>query len=373
MRRLFPPSIRITFLFLVLFALTIGAIGCGTSRDVSRATWLPRGSEEDGYFKSIVYYATDRVRLDGNEVRFGGDMADELTYGSVEVSIPDCHRVGELESPHWAKFWDRDNPTKYVVAFEPSVFPDRGTMADHVRDLLSQAGRDDVLMFIHGYNVSFEEGARRTAQLAYDLKFPGAPVLYSWASKDKIQDYSADSTCVAATVPKFSEFLRFVMTDFGARDVHIVAHSMGNRALVKALSEFDVDSLPEGAARLRQIVLAAPDVDAALFRQLAQNFPGKAERITLYSNKNDKALIASTKVNAGPRAGGEIVVVDGVDTIDASAVKTDFLAHGYFGNSIIPDLFAIIRGQAEPARRFGTGRRVLPGGGVYWELLAGAY
>ena len=29
----------------------------------------------------------------------------------------------------------------------------------------------DVLVFVHGYNVGFEDAARRAAQLAYDLNF----------------------------------------------------------------------------------------------------------------------------------------------------------------------------------------------------------
>ncbi|SIT51767.1 conserved hypothetical protein [Paraburkholderia piptadeniae] len=35
-----------------------------------------------------------------------------------------------------------------------------------------------VLLFIHGYNVSFEDAAMRTAQMAYDLDFAGAPVFF---------------------------------------------------------------------------------------------------------------------------------------------------------------------------------------------------
>jgi esterase/lipase superfamily enzyme len=34
----------------------------------------------------------------------------------------------------------------------------------------------DAFVFIHGYNVSFEDAARRTGQFAYDLKFVGAPI-----------------------------------------------------------------------------------------------------------------------------------------------------------------------------------------------------
>ena len=34
-------------------------------------------------------------------------------------------------------------------------------------------------MFVHGFNVSFADAARRTAQIAYDLAF-GGPGALSW-------------------------------------------------------------------------------------------------------------------------------------------------------------------------------------------------
>jgi esterase/lipase superfamily enzyme len=37
-------------------------------------------------------------------------------------------------------------------------------------------------VFIHGYNVSFDAAVKLTAQLSRDMRFPGAPILYSWAS-----------------------------------------------------------------------------------------------------------------------------------------------------------------------------------------------
>ena len=41
-----------------------------------------------------------------------------------------------------------------------------------------------VFVFVHGFNVSFENALRRTAQIAYDLNFDGAPFLFSWPSGD---------------------------------------------------------------------------------------------------------------------------------------------------------------------------------------------
>jgi esterase/lipase superfamily enzyme len=45
---------------------------------------------------------------------------------------------------------------------------------------------------VHGFNVSFENALRRTAQIAYDLDFDGAPFLFSWPSRDSLLSYASD-------------------------------------------------------------------------------------------------------------------------------------------------------------------------------------
>ena len=43
-----------------------------------------------------------------------------------------------------------------------------------LRQTVNQSARRELFVFIHGFNVSFEDAARRTAQIHYDLKFDGA-------------------------------------------------------------------------------------------------------------------------------------------------------------------------------------------------------
>jgi esterase/lipase superfamily enzyme len=329
----------------------------------------PIGSQRQGYFACKIFFATDREVGKTPQLRFTSERGNgDLVYGAVEVSIPDVHKLGRIEGPEWWRFWAWEDPKKYVVVLSNQVFDGRSVFAAEVEQILGQAGRDDVLLFLHGYNVEFEEAAKRTAQLAYDLKFPGVPMFYSWPSRGDVDAYPADEASVEWSAPHFEDFLRFVVTEVGAKKVHIIAHSMGNRALVRALSTLNREGLPPGAAELRQIILAAPDIDAGVFKQLAASFPGRAERITLYSSRADKAILASKKFHRYPRAGGSIVVVRGVDTIDASTVHTDFLAHSYYGDSIIEDIADIIQRDLTPAQR-GHKQRPFYDDGVYWEYL----
>lgn len=368
-RIVFDHTRSICVLFLGAVLLTGG---CSQSAQTESAPtqnkMSPPGHQEDGYFSTRVFYATDRASetVEG-KTEFTGRRGDgELAYGIVEVSIPDTHKMGEIEAPSWWKRWDRENPTKYVLVLSIDPLTGRTEFASKIESVLAEAGRDDVLVFVHGYNVEFDEAAKRTAQMAYDLKFSGAPIFYSWPSRGGFSDYPADEASVQWTVPHFKEFLRFVLTGLGAKNVHLIAHSMGNRAVVTALNALDTSTLPEGSARLRQIVLAAPDIDAGVFKQLAKEFPGKAARITLYTSSTDKAIIASRKLHKEPRAGGSIVVVDGIDTIDASRVHSDFLNHSSFGSSFLPDIFGLIHNDLPPNKRAGLRKE-----GRYWFIVPG--
>jgi esterase/lipase superfamily enzyme len=39
------------------------------------------------------------------------------------------------------------------------------------------------ISYMNGYNVTFADAARRTAQIAYDLRFEGDPAFFSWPSQ----------------------------------------------------------------------------------------------------------------------------------------------------------------------------------------------
>ena len=47
-------------------------------------------------------------------------------------------------------------------------------------DMAARGGR--AMIFIHGYNTSFDSAVYRATQIAHDSGYPGTPVLFSWAS-----------------------------------------------------------------------------------------------------------------------------------------------------------------------------------------------
>lgn len=312
-------------------------------------------ADQEGFVSVPVFYGTSRAPTGSHRPseHFGVERGP-LAYGVARVSIPHDHRVGKLEKPTWWKLEFVENPERHVVLLSLEALP-RAEFSASLSKSLAAADERDVLLFVHGYNVSFEDAARRTAQLAYDLEFKGRATLFSWPSQASVAKYTVDETNVEWSIPHFQQFLTLMLAEVGARHVHVVAHSMGNRALVRALHNFDTSKLPAGSAKLREVIFAAPDIDAETFVDLAAAFHGRASRFTLYASDNDGALAVSKTIHKYARAGdggSEIVVVAGVDTIDASAVDTSLLGHSYYGDSrsILADIHALVRGGTAPRR-----------------------
>jgi len=327
----------------------------------------------ENYAVMRVYYATDReptgVSTPGQF--YGGSREEDETLhlGELDVSIPRDHRMGSLERPSIWKLEIREDPEKHVVLLSVMPKSEQEFYTDVSNKVASSANKD-VFVFIHGFDNTFEQAAWRTAQLAYDLGFQGAPIMYSWPSKGKLAAYAADESTIDWSTPHFQKFLETLAVQSHATTVHLIAHSMGNRALTRALygiAQNHSAILP----MFKHVFLAAPDIDVGVFRQLAATFPTAASHVTLYASSRDEAIVASERLHQFDRVGDSrhICVVENVDTIDASAVDTGLIGHAYFADkrSILTDMFEVIQTGAPPEQRFGMHAAALQQK-KYWVL-----
>jgi esterase/lipase superfamily enzyme len=331
---------------------------------------------EHNYASVRVYYCTDRAKY-GDDPEKPGDLftglrGSDLTYGYGVVSIPRDHRLGELEAPSVFRFEFHTDPEKHVVLLSAIEEPKEAFFLD-VRNRLGAAHGKNVLIFIHGFNVTFEDAARRTAQMAYDLGFDGAPIFFSWPSKGNLSGYLADETDIEWAEPHLESFLFDVLSRTNADNIFLIAHSMGNRGLAKAFTQIAI-SHPEMARRIRGVVLAAPDIDAGVFKeQIVPRIQQAGIFTTLYCSSRDEALVASHTVHQYPRAGESgagLIVAKGLETVDASEIDTSLLGHSYYGDnrSIISDLFYIVREGRSASQRFSLTQVIVPGG-QYWKFV----
>ncbi len=284
-----------------------------------------------------------------------GNQRGELEYGVCEVSIPKIHRVGQLEAPSIFRLDFRETPERHVIlaGIEPL---ESQAFFEGLKTRVDESAAKSAFVFVHGFNVTFEDAARRTAQIAYDLKFDGAPIFFSWPSQGGLFKYTIDETNVMWTVPHLRQFLTEVAERTEARRIHLVAHSMGNRALTSALR--DLSFLPDDKRpRFSEVVLTAPDIDAEVFRKdIAPYIVQTADRVTLYASSNDTALAYSKTVHGYPRAGDsgqELLVLPGMETVDVSEVDTSLLGHNYYGNNetVLADLIEVLQRSMPPQQR----------------------
>lgn len=320
-----------------------------------RAWIVQPGAGGAGKEKAVsltLFYATDRVPT-GSAIPdryFGGERqrGNRLSYGTCQVTIPPAaHRAGQAEEPAWYKLEWEEDPTKHFML--KSMRPlERSAFFAEIRGSF-RAGGQDTFVFVPGYNVSFARAARRTAQIAYDLDFQGVPILFSWPSAEKLTAYFADRENAEWSAAHLAQFLADLIAQVGGR-IHLLAHSMGNQTLIRALSDIAARRGSNAPALFANVVLAAPDFDAQVFLdQLAPRVVGLSRQWTLYASDKDRALDAAATLSAR-RLGLPLPVARGIDTVDASGIDVapwsvpEF--HTYFASKqrVISDLAQVLRG-----------------------------
>jgi esterase/lipase superfamily enzyme len=127
---------------------------------------------------------------------------------------------------------------------------------------------------------------------------------------------------------------------------------------------------------INEVILAAPDVDADTFANVAQRIEGIAKGVTLYAASNDRALIVSRNFWRNPRAGdvpgrraGDRA---GHREIDVTAASTDTFALNHSGyaenNDLLQDIGKLIlSGLRPPDQRLPALKRTSSPKGDFWR------
>jgi len=328
-----------------------------------------------------VYYATDRKPImpletwqaqlhdRGSRSQYYGAEynTDQLEMGVCPISVPTGrHHAGTVERPSWYK--PAEHPEKHFVITTLKPLGPDAFFAD-LNHRLTNACRREVAVLIHGYNTMFATAALHSAQLTWDWGFRGVPILYSWPSRGTMFSYPRDEESAHLTQAPLRLFLQGILTQTAATNVHLIAHSLGCRALAEVLKTFADEPNPP---RFGEVVLAAPDINQMDFlRDLAPALPRVARRVTLYAASTDKVLHASRSFHQYARAGdaaGELTVCQGIETIDASDADRDLLGHSYLvkSHAVIADIADVICRSLPPEQRNLT--RMDYYGTAYWKL-----
>jgi len=345
---------------------------------------------EKAYDVVPVFYGTDRaIEPDPNRLQFGPERGHKLQLGRALITVPLIHKVPHIERPvvieipyfKFKIYEEKEDPKKHFTVQEISSLTEEQLLA-LVKERLATSStfKDHAFVFVHGFNTSFDCALFRTAQIAYDLHFDGAPFVYSWPSGGKVASYTYDHGSVEQSEQTLSEFLDLVVQKSGAKSISLIAHSMGNELLLRVLERQKL-KVPKGVV-ISQVILAAPDVDRDKFNIIAREITSFAKGVTLYAASNDRALGYSARFWGGvPRAGdvpakGGPLIIPGVDTIDVTAVSTDALGlnhSGYAENpTLLNDVKALVEfGLRPPDKRIKDVLTIQSDAGTFWRFQAG--
>ena len=124
-----------------------------------------------------VLYVTNRVVSGpGRRVEdYSNSVARrDASLGTSIVAIPCDHRIGTLESASIFRFQFHNDPRKHITVLSVAPHNSDQFSKELSSRVASSHGRE-VLVFIHGLNVSFEDSLRRTATVSIRSQIRWSP------------------------------------------------------------------------------------------------------------------------------------------------------------------------------------------------------
>jgi esterase/lipase superfamily enzyme len=357
-----PPAIAaVTVMFLTLwFSHFAGAQECPGASQI-------QGQVEPT--KEQIYFVTNRLAV-GNSY---GYEKGPLQYGTVSVPFLGAHPPKFFALMGAPLSWKTDVP----------VLMTEGVWSSYVAADISSAGldplrrKDSVIIYIHGFANDFHDAICRAAEIKHRARFEGAMVAFSWPASQSVdakallhitKKYQSDATLADESVTDLVTFLKDLSRTISPSKTVLVAHSMGNRVLIKALKQLPPDSY-------KAIVLLAPDLSKDELIQSLPSIDQRGTHVSMYVNRDDFALLLSSGLNLGERAGISDNVIDPMgkmETVDITVATSEFGPYGslhhsdHLDGTALYDLFwNIVRNMPAKCREErGLGYKT----GSFWTL-----
>jgi len=302
---------------------------------------------------------------------FSGERAAEASYADITVSLPpDAYRkVGEVQWPTS----EPPDPMREFTTVEARVLSKEEAVVEFDRRIRRTPKRQ-TLVFVHGFNTRFEEAVYRFAQISHDSAADVVPVLFTWPSRGQLLAYGYDHESANYSRDSLERLLQVLSNDKNVGEISILAHSMGNWVTLEALRQMAIRDrgLP---GKIRNIMLAAPDIDFDVFRRQINAMGVKPSLFTIFVSRDDEALAASKYVWGGeePRLGAidpgadpykDVLDRDHIQVIDLTDVSSgggDTLGHTKFAEApaVVRSIGArLVSGQELNDGQAGVGDRL---------------
>lgn len=187
----------------------------------------------------------------------------------------------------------------------PAVVGVRDTDLRSLGSGLSRSAR--TVVFVHGYNKSYQQSLFDAARLHVSSTIPDDVILFAWPSAGRTVDYVADRDAALGSRDDLAQLLDALAAR--RSDILLVGHSMGAWLTMEALRTLRAAGRSRTLSRI-ETVLAAPDIDVALFDEQLRDSEPFARPLTVLVSPDDRALAASARIGNGTVRLGAMSVTD---------------------------------------------------------------
>jgi len=291
--------------------------------------------------------ATTRQRSNVPGEMFTGERGRAIDFANLVISIPpdSVRKKGDVQ---WPKKLPGNPATEFVTVKAQDM--DLAQAKAWFNKRIKATPKRQALVFIHGFNNRFEDAVYRFAQIVHDSDSDVVPILFTWPSRGSVLAYGYDRESNNYSRDALELLLKALADDPNVDEVSILAHSMGNWVTLEALRQMAIRD-KRIAPKIKNVMLAAPDVDVDVFRRQMADIGAQGPNVTLFVSQDDRALKVSRRVWGNIERLGQINVAqepfatemqqDKITVIDLTKLHTDDrLNHAKFAAS--PEVVQLI-------------------------------
>lgn len=269
----------------MVIGLVMVLVGCAARGDFTRA---PAGL--DGVTPETVFVATTRA---AEEDGYGYDRSEETSFLRYDISIPPEREPGEI---NWRPKTRAPDGARDFLLLGERRFDTGKSFRNALRSAMAARGQTDAVVYVHGFNNTMAEGVFRVAQMHHDLQVPGVAVHYAWPSRGSALGYVYDRDSVLFSRTGFERLLDEVAAS-GAREIIIVAHSMGAMVTMETLRQMALRDRSAALDRIAGVVLISPDLDLDVFRSQARDIGDLPQPFVVFGSSRDRILSLSATLS----------------------------------------------------------------------------
>jgi esterase/lipase superfamily enzyme len=290
--------------------LVLGLAACAPRGEFTRATAGQGLSTPEAIFVGTT-------RAAGPE-GFGRERAVTASFVRYDIGIPPEREPGEL---NWPRKWSQPDPDKHFLTLDETRFASSDAFEQALRLAMGARGQTDAVVYVHGFNNTMAEGVYRVAQMHHDLKVPGVAVHYAWPSRGSALGYVYDRDSALFARSGFETLLQEV-EEAGAKNVVIVAHSMGAALTMETLRQMAIRGGPRALDRVAGVILISPDLDLDVFRSQARDIGELPQPFVIFGSSRDRVLNLSARIAGEPERLGNLADVSRISDLKVTYLDT---------------------------------------------------